>query len=233
VLTWVQNASAVVVGSDLSGKPIMTEALAGATPERAAAAAAAGNSTVVWPWCNANYPISNFAAMWPTDEIGTLQTTDATVLAAAKTTVYALNDYAGIAFKGSKTPFANMNGFGLSWPPAVRVSTPSDSAVLISRFATAADTVTAANGIDANGGGMLENMGATVAINDMLMQSHAGAIRLFPVRLDATVTFLLVSIGHTPLTYNSNSDFCTLAATPLPPLVWTNARFANPNPAFY
>ncbi len=32
---------------------------------------------VVWPWCNKEYPISNFAAMWPTDEIGVTQTTDA------------------------------------------------------------------------------------------------------------------------------------------------------------
>jgi hypothetical protein len=28
---------------------------------------------------------------------------------------------------------------------------------------------------------MLENMGATVAINDMLFQSHGGALRFFPV----------------------------------------------------
>lgn len=49
------------------------------------AAAASGNtsvpgacahppcSTIVWPWCNVEYPISNFAAMWPTDEVGTFQ----------------------------------------------------------------------------------------------------------------------------------------------------------------
>ena len=55
--------------------------------------------------------------------------------------VYALDDYTGIGFKGSRTPFANTNGFGLSWPPAVRVSNASDAAVLIARFATAADTV--------------------------------------------------------------------------------------------
>ena len=41
---------------------------------REAAVAAAGNSTVVWPWCNTNYPISNFAGMWPTDEVGCLLT---------------------------------------------------------------------------------------------------------------------------------------------------------------
>lgn len=54
----------------------------------------AGNTTttpVVWPWCNKEYPVSNFAAMWPTDEIGATQTTDAGLLARAKQTVYALN----------------------------------------------------------------------------------------------------------------------------------------------
>ena len=33
---------------------------------------------------------------------------------------------------------------------------------------------------------MLENMGAVIAVNDMLFQSHAGALRFFPV-WDATV----------------------------------------------
>ena len=37
-----------------------------------------------------------------------------------------------------------------------------------------------------NGGGMLENSGATVAINDLLLQSHAGHLRFFPV-WDATI----------------------------------------------
>ena len=51
--------------------------------------------------------------------------------------------------------------------------------------------MTAGNGIDSNGGGMLENMGATIAINDMLMQSHAGAIRFFPVSETPAITPLL------------------------------------------
>jgi hypothetical protein len=180
-LTWVHNDSAIVVGADLSGKPLLVEAKAASTPARAAAAVAAGNSTIVWPWCNANYPITNFAAMWPTDEIGTLQTSDKGLMAAAKTTVYALNRYAGYTFAGSDTPFANTNGFGLSWPPTVRVSEAADSPLILADFARAATKVTAPNGIDANRGGMLENMGGVIAINDMLLQSHAGALRFFPV----------------------------------------------------
>lgn len=178
---WVKNDSAVIIGSELSGKPIMVEAVAAPTPEAASAAEKAGNSTIVWPWCNVEYPVTNFAAMWPTDEIGTVQTTDDALLSAARTTVYGLNDYTGYVFKGSRTPFANVNGFGLSWPPAVRVSTAADAAMLVSSFATAAKHVAGANGICSNGGGMLENMGAVVAVNDMLFQSHAGVLRFFPV----------------------------------------------------
>ena len=120
--------------------------------------------------------------MWPTDEIGTLQTKDnPELLEAAKRTVYGLNDYAGYTFAGSKTPWANTNGVGLSWPPAVRVSNQSDTMELVRRFAVAAAKMTAPNGIIHNGGGMLENAGGAQAINDMLFQSHAGALRFLPV----------------------------------------------------
>ena len=133
---------------------------------------------VVWPWCNKEYPVSNFAAMWPTDEIGATQTTDAALLARAKQTVYALNQY-------QAKPYANTNGFCLSWPPAVRVSNHTDSAELVSAFANAIRSATGNNGCVHNNGGMLENIGATVAINDMLLQSHGGYMRFFPV-WDAT-----------------------------------------------
>lgn len=129
---------------------------------------------VTWPWCNKEYPISNFAAMWPTDEIGKTQTTDTALLARAKQTVYALNRY-------QAKPWANTNGFCLSWPPAVRVSGPEDAATLISAFATAITSATGNNACVQNQGGMLENIGATVAINDLLLQSHGGMLRLFPV----------------------------------------------------
>lgn len=60
----------------------------GVTPEGSKAV-----TPVVWPWCNKEYPVSNFAAMWPTDEIGATQTKDAALLARAKQTVFALNRY--------------------------------------------------------------------------------------------------------------------------------------------
>merc|ERR1712043_70406 len=37
------------------------------------------------------------------------------------------------------------------------------------------------NGLISLGGGNLENIGATVAVNDMLLQGHAGQLRFFPV----------------------------------------------------
>lgn len=156
---------------------------------------------VIWPFCNAEYPIASVAAMWPCDEIGTVQTANNTaLLAVAKATVFALNDATG---------WANTNGFCLSWPPAVRVSDATDAAVLVGRFRSALDRVMGVNGNIHLGGGMLENSGATVAINDMLLQvrsseltvadprsclhtncipcscnqwqSHAGRLRFFPV----------------------------------------------------
>ena len=127
----------------------------------------------MWPWCNKEYPIANFAAMWPTDEIGATQTTDQALLARAKQTVFGLNKY-------QNKPWANVNGFCLSWPPAVRVSGREDSVALISAFAAAIISTTGNNACVENNGGMLENIGATAAINDLLLQSHGGMLRLFP-----------------------------------------------------
>jgi len=127
----------------------------------------------VWPWCNKEYPIANFAAMWPTDEIGATQTKDAQLLARAKQTVFGLNKY-------QAKPWANVNGFCLSWPPAVRVSGRGDAETLLTSFATAIASTTGNNGCVHNHGGMLENIGATVAINDLLLQSHGGRMRFFP-----------------------------------------------------
>jgi hypothetical protein len=127
----------------------------------------------VWPWCNKEYPISNFAAMWPTDEIGATQTDDAALLARAKHTIFSLNDY-------QAKPWANTNGFCLSWPPAVRVSGRGDAETLVTSFARAINSTTGNNGCVHNHGGMLENIGATVAINDLLLQSHGGRMRFFP-----------------------------------------------------
>jgi hypothetical protein len=111
--------------------------------------------------------------MWPTDEIGATQTTDLALLGRAKQTVYALNNY-------QAKPWANNNGFCLSWPPAVRVSGRDDAETLVTAFAKAINSTTGINGCVHNNGGMLENIGATVAINDLLFQSHGGRMRFFP-----------------------------------------------------
>jgi len=119
--------------------------------------------------------------MWPTDELAAAAAADPDMMAIAKTTVYGLNNYTGFTFAGSKTPWANNNGFGLSWPPAVRVSEGSDAEQLLQLMATAAVRQTSTNGIVKTGGGCLENMGATAAINEMLLQSYTGVLRVFPV----------------------------------------------------
>lgn len=45
---------------------------------------------------------------------------------------------------------------------------------------------------------MLENMGAVIAVNDMLFQSHAGALRFFPV-WDASALGVYGHVGCTGL----------------------------------
>eukprot|EP00756_Hemistasia_phaeocysticola_P003612 Hpha_TRINITY_DN12336_c0_g1::TRINITY_DN12336_c0_g1_i1::g.156056::m.156056 len=184
------------IGEEVNGQTLLTEGLTGptATPLPWYNSSAPYFSGPVWPWCNSEYPITNYAAMWPTEEIGTLQTgkSDPQLLKAAHDTVWAINQYTGWDFAGSHLPWANTNGFCLSWPPAVRVSGGEGSADpldLINKFSRAINARMNTNGIVNFRGGMLENMGATVAINDMLMQSHAGeagtmgkpVVRLFPV----------------------------------------------------
>ena len=167
--TFVDGAA----GSEFNGGPgYFVEAEYGHHP----GLAPNGSTTAppVFPWCNREYPIANFAAMWPTDEVGATQTTDLVLLARAKQTVFALNKY-------TAKPWANVNGFCLSWPPAVRLSGRADAAALIDAFAAAIVSTTGVNACVENNGGMLENIGATVAINDLLLQSHGGVMRFFPV----------------------------------------------------
>lgn len=167
--TWVDGAT----GSEFNGKDgFFVEAEYGHHPGMSPNGTTV--SPVTWPWCNKEYPIANFAAMWPTDEIGATQTTDLALLARAKQTVFGLNKY-------QARPWANTNGFCLSWPPAVRVSSQEDAVTLIDAFANAILSTTGNNACVKNNGGMLENIGATVAINDLLVQSHGGIMRFFPV----------------------------------------------------
>ena len=63
----------------------------------------------------------------------------------------------------------------------MRVSGREDAAALIAAFAAGIASETGENACVQNNGGMLENIGATVAINDMLFQSHGGVLRFFPV----------------------------------------------------
>ena len=56
-----------------------------------------------------------------------------------------------------------------------------DAVTLVTAFAKAITSATGNNGCVHNNGGMLENIGATVAINDLLLQSHGGRMRFFPV----------------------------------------------------
>ena len=100
---------------------------------------------------------------------------DAALVARTKQTVFALNDY-------QYTPWANINGFCQSWPPAVRLSNREDSQRLLRSIARAITAVTGNNGCGTfkQGRGMLENIGATAAVNDLLLQSHGRHMRFFP-----------------------------------------------------
>ena len=105
--------------------------------------------------------------MWPTDEIGATQTEDVALLARAKQTVFGLNKY-------QAKPWANVNGFCLSWPPAVRVSGQDDAVTLVDAFAGGIKAAAGNNGCVQNKGGMLEDIGATVAINDLYVHPASG-----------------------------------------------------------
>ena len=179
---------------------------------------------VVWPWCNKEYPVSNFAAMWPTDEIGATQTEDAALLARAKQTVFGLNKY-------QAKPWANTNGFCLSWPPAVRVSGREDAKEIITAFAGAIASATGNNGCVHNNGGMLENIGATVAINDLLLQSHGGRLRFFPVwnaaELGAASFATLRAYGAFLVSASIDASG-TVAPVTLESLVGNDAVFESP-----
>ena len=78
-------------------------------------------------------------------------------------------------------PWGNTNGFCLSWPPAVRVSGRAEAEEIVTSMSGGIKDITGHNGCVHNNGGMLENIGATVAINDLLLQSHGGRMRFFPV----------------------------------------------------
>jgi hypothetical protein len=123
---------------------------------------------------NARYPITFFAGIHPGDAISLGD--DPKLLQAARDTVEAVNKV---------NWWSPTNGLCMAWPPASRVS--NDAEATLSQFDKALDSTLQPNlwpwihNRPSGGWGCpAEQAGATLAINDLLMQGHEGFIRLFP-----------------------------------------------------
>eukprot|EP00038_Savillea_parva_P031017 m.82296 g.82296 ORF g.82296 m.82296 type:complete len:1149 (+) comp9456_c0_seq1:212-3658(+) len=131
---------------------------------------------------NYMYPIIHFSAIHPTGLIGLRSdaysgndtAAHAKLLQVARNTVWGDNERSG---------WAPVNGLCLAWPSATRVTDgaiPGQSALLLARFETALNHTMQPNFWPSMNGGGVEQIGATIAINELLLQSHEGFISLFP-----------------------------------------------------
>lgn len=128
-------------------------------------------------WCvdpTTGWPIATFAPVHPTGRVSL--SSDAATLRLARTTIWATN---------SATHWAPINGLCLAWPSASRLADkhepfPFGSAALLDHFETALRAKMQANFWPNLGGGGLEQVGATVAVNELLLQSFEGFLRFFP-----------------------------------------------------
>ena len=96
------------------------------------------------------------------------------VLALAINTVWGDND---------RSSWHPTNGLCLAWPSATRItngSTPGRATALLDRYEGALKATMHPNFWPDMGGGGIEQVGATVAVDELLLQSHEGFIVLFP-----------------------------------------------------
>lgn len=123
---------------------------------------------------NARYPITFFAGIHPGEDISL--GSDPTLVEAARNTVDAINEL---------NWWSPTNGLCMAWPPAARVS--NNASVTLDNFVAALNATLQPNlwpwieNRPTGGWGCpTEQAGATLAVNDLLMQSHEGFVRLFP-----------------------------------------------------
>lgn len=147
--------------------------------------------SVVAPFAtNFQFPIVHFAAVHPCGLLGLHSNTlrpsqHETLLATAINTVWGDNE---------RSFWHNVNGLCLSWPSATRVtngSSPGHGRALLDRYESALNATMHSNFWPDMGGGGLEQAGATVAVDELLLQSHEGFLVLFPAweRGDSAASF--------------------------------------------
>ena len=140
---------------------------------------------------NYEYPIVHFAAVHPCGLLGLHSNTlggptkQEELLDTAINTVWGDND---------RTSWHPVNGLCLSWPAATRVtngSAPGRGKALLDRYESALNKTMHRNFWPDMGGGGLEQAGAAVAVDELLLQSHEGFLVLFPAweRGDSAASF--------------------------------------------
>lgn len=131
---------------------------------------------------NYNYPIIHFSPVHPANLVGLHSdvysgndtVAHAKLLDVAISTVWGDNE---------RSKWRPVNGLCLAWPSATRVTDgalPGRSAALLDRYEDALDHTMQPNFWPSMGGGGLEQVGATLAVNELLLQSHEGFLALFP-----------------------------------------------------
>lgn len=96
------------------------------------------------------------------------------LLSIAQATVWGDNERSG---------WHPVNGLCLAWPSATRVTDgqkANHSRALLDRYEAALNVTMQANFWPSMSGGGLEQVGATVAVNELLLQSHEGFLAFFP-----------------------------------------------------
>lgn len=126
------------------------------------------NETIPWS-DNARYPIDYFAPMHPAGELGL--GSDPTLLAVARNTIDSINSVNG---------WHPTNGLCMAWPSATRVANASTAGALLDNFEAALHKTQQTNLYPNLGGGGIEQVGGTLAINELMLQSFEGFLRFFP-----------------------------------------------------
>jgi hypothetical protein len=121
------------------------------------------------------YPLDYFSPMHPGNGVGIdTEQDDPATFALATRTVTAIN---------AATNWVPESGAQMDWIAAVRLGWNATEFIL-----RASESLTSSsaypmypNFYGTDGGGGLETCGVTLALNEMLLQSHEGALRFFPV----------------------------------------------------
>eukprot|EP00040_Diaphanoeca_grandis_P025184 m.139207 g.139207 ORF g.139207 m.139207 type:complete len:1138 (-) comp30045_c0_seq1:20-3433(-) len=123
---------------------------------------------------NSDWPIANFAPIHPTGMVSLSD--DEETKTRARNTVWIVNSF---------SQWHPLNGICLAWPSAARMMDrndpyPSGPAQLLENWEFALNETMQRNFWPSMGGGGLEQVGATQAVNELLFQSFEGFLRLFP-----------------------------------------------------